>query len=80
MALMSPWTVKGCVYRNVLPNWFEDELPYQVVNALFTWMGTCVVCKLPCDEAVKRKSACVTCRAVEKPLTRTSKPPLVLTT
>ncbi len=38
-ALMSPWTVKDCVYRNVLPNWFEDVLLYQVAKTPSTSTG-----------------------------------------
>ena len=65
MSAMLPWTVNGCVYRKLLPNWTEEALAYHVVKMLSLSTDNWFVCRLPPDAAIKMKVACVTCRGVE---------------
>jgi hypothetical protein len=65
MPLTLPRTVKGCVYRNALPNCVADAPVYQVVKALLTSIAIAAPSALIPGASVKTNDAPVTSRGVE---------------
>jgi hypothetical protein len=65
--LASESSVKGCVYRNVVPYWLELSDPYHVPNGVVRSTVTSVVFRLFPVAGVKWKCACVISRVDDSP-------------